>query len=328
METVALRCAGCGGQWTVTARADGTMPASSRCPRKQGGCGKLRKVPRAAGRATAATVPAPGWDPPSVPRQPRPCDGPCPHCGAHEVYAEARGTVRACLACRRKVIPPGVLAPYERGTEVTRAAKSQRERDLEALALAGRKGVMLGELRNLADDGRLDDASAMKVEWFAEQVKTAANGGRLDDLAGLFAAERIRPRGSFQRPVAITAGYDGEDEEYDEDDEDDEDQADDEAAPISGPAAAAVLATPAGSAALRERATWADAFAAHGWRLAPLRGDSACQVVERGGQRCAEEIGGHPPVSDGLTRDGWTCSGHYYALAETSVSINRARGLT
>ena len=52
------------------------------------------------------------------------------------VYTEPRGTTRACLGCGKRITPPGVLAPYERGAGAARAAKSQRERDyIEALAV-------------------------------------------------------------------------------------------------------------------------------------------------------------------------------------------------
>src|SRR5215469_8493639 len=177
MGNARLTCLECGNQWDVRPRADGSMPITARCPKTRGGCGKLRKVPRVMHSGTAGHEPA-TWNPPSDPRQPRPTVEPCPDCGEARVYASARGTIRVCVACRRRVTPRGVLAPYERGTEVTRAAKSQRERDLEALDLAGRKGIMLDQLHGLADDDRLDRASVLKLEWFAEQVKTAASGAR------------------------------------------------------------------------------------------------------------------------------------------------------
>jgi hypothetical protein len=297
VAAVTVKCAGCGKRWEVPPKPDGSMPQTARCPRAQGGCGKLRKVPArvtAPERAAAAPSPAATWDPQSEPRKHRKCDEPCPHCGAQKVYADQRGIARVCMACGRKVTPPGVLAPYERGAEVTRAAKSQRERDLEALGLAGRKGLMLGELRRLAADDRLDDASVMKVEWFAEQVKAAASGARLDDLADLFAAERIKPRGWFQRPVAITAGY------AEDDDEDDEDQDDEPAA----------LATPAAIAAQQHRAqpkrmTWAEAIAACGWRLSATIG--GCQIVNEQSRLCGQETAHHIGI-------GWICATHYGTL--------------
>lgn len=317
---VTARCQ-CGQSWQVAPRADGTLPATARCAIGSGGCGRPVKVPRA---AAPAAVPATAWDPPSEPRKHYLCAEPCPHCGQPRVHAEPRGTRRVCLACQTRVTPPGVLAPYERGAEVTRAAKSQRERDLEALTLAGRKGVMLGQLHGVAADERLDAAAVLEVEWFAEQVKAAETGARLDELAALYAEAGIGPRRWWQaRPAPLTAGYPGEDDDgvvdgyvvYD----DDEDRGD-EPAPL--PAGRAAIAAPP------RRATWADAFAAHAWRLAPGRSDEACQLTEHDGQRCAEQIGGHTPVTDGLTRDGSVCSGHYYALAETIISINRARGIT
>jgi hypothetical protein len=81
------------------------------------------------------------------------------------------------------------------------------------LALAGRKGIMLGQLRALADDGRLGPASVLKVEWFAEQVKAAPGAARLDEMAALFGEAGIRPRRWWQpRPAALTVGYADEDD--------------------------------------------------------------------------------------------------------------------
>jgi hypothetical protein len=126
--------------------------------------------------------------------------------------------VRACLACSTRITPPGVLAPYRRdGQAPARQVKSQRESDLEALDLAGRKGVMLAQLRAVADDDRLHPESLPKIEWFAEQVKGAKTDARLDELAGLLGEAGIRRRRWWQgQPAAITAGYSDEDGEPDE----------------------------------------------------------------------------------------------------------------
>jgi hypothetical protein len=306
---VPMQCPACGMEWKVSPRPDGSMPITSRCPKARGGCGKLRKVPRAA-RAAVVTL----WDPPSGLRQPGQAAEPCPDCGG-PVKIDPRGITRWCPGCPVIVTPPRVLAPYERGTEITRAAKSQHERDLEALDLAGRKGIMLTQLRGLADDDRLDPAALPKVEWFAEQVKAAAGAGRLDELAVLFGEEGIKLRGWFRRPVSITTGYDDEeDEHYDE--EDDE--------------PAAMLAIPAavtGQQRAPVRATWADAFAAYGWRLAPPDHSLICPVITSEG-RCHEPSGGHPPVTDGIVHDGWPCDPHYGALGAACISINQRRGIT
>jgi hypothetical protein len=321
--TVAVRCPGCDTSWEVARRPDGTVPKTARCAQRRGGCGRTVKVPRRFPAPAAAVVAA--WEPPSEPRQPRPTGEPCPHCGEAKVYAEPRGTVRVCFGCGKRVTPLGVLAPYERGAGVERAAKSQRERDLEALDLAGRKGVMLGQLRDLAATDRLDPASVLKVEWFAEQVKAAAAGARLDELAALFGEAGIRPRRWWQgRAAAITAGYD--DEDTDEDgyagyaDEDDEDQADEHAA---------VLAMPESIAAHQHRAqplrmTWADAIAVCGWRIAPTHG--ACQVIDEDGHHCAGPTSA-PGIPDGRGGHAWLCQPHYGTLGALIIETNRSRGV-
>lgn len=307
-DTVTVRCPDCSRTWEVARRADGTFPAAARCAVRDGGCGRISvKVPR---RTPAPKdIPAPAadveWNPPSEPRGYLLLDEPYPHCGKSKVYASPRGTARVCLGCGKRVTPPGVLAPYERGTEVTRAAKSQRERDLEALGLAGRKGVMLGELRRLAADDRLDDASVMKAEWFAEQVKAAANGARLDELAGLFTAEHIRPRGWLQRPVSITAGY-AEDGEPGEDD----------GGQAAGPAR--LHAVPDSTPAPPRPMTWTEAVSACGWRLSPTGG--GCQVIDELGQHCAAETTS-PAIPNGRGGSAWLCGSHYGTLG---AAINDA----
>jgi len=101
-----------------------------------------------------------------------------------------------------------------------RQVKSQRERDIEAIGLAQHKGVMLAQLAGLADDDRIDPASAPIIEWFREQVKNVAGGGRLAELAALLRDSGIRRRRWWQgSPAAIGAGY--EDEDGEDDGEDD-----------------------------------------------------------------------------------------------------------
>lgn len=206
-----------------------------------------------------------------------------------------------------RVTPPAVLAPYRRdSTTAARQVKSQRERDLEALGLARRKGVMLAQLAALAADDRLDPASVPAVEWFREQVKGAASDGRLDELAALLPEAGIRRRRWWQgQPAALTAGYADEDDEPD----DDEDQADDVTPP----------ATPASIAAQQHQAqplhmTWADALAACGWRLVPTVG--GCQVVDLG-QLCAAE------TTNSIT-GGWVCRRHYLALCRVLYEARRS----
>lgn len=330
---IPMRCPRCGHKWNLPRRADGTYPQTAGCPKLRGGCGHVVKVPRYAhtGRRVAPPAPAAAgsgepaeWSPPSEPRGVYPVAEPCPHCGETKVYAEPRGTMRLCLGCKERVTPPGVLAPYARGAGVTRTAKSQRERDLEALDLAGRKGVMLGQLRDLAADERLDPASQLKVEWFAEQVKGAAGAARLDELAALFSEAGIRRRRFWQgRPAALTAGYAGEDSDDEDEDgdgdagdgyagyaDDDEDQADEPAA---------VLATPASITAQQHRAqpqrmTWAAAISACGWRLSPVTG--GCQITGQHGQPCGRDTTRH-------IGDGWVCGTHHAELAAMIAKHNR-----
>lgn len=315
---VALRCDQCGMTWDVLPKPDGTMPGGSRCPKNRGGCGKLRKLPVSA-RAGGA-LPAAGWEPTGGPRAAREVAEQCPEC-AGPLFASPRGTTRVCLSCSRRVTPAATLAPYERGESTGRQVKTQRETDLEALDLAGRKGVMLGQLRGLADGDRLDDGSRLKVEWFADEVRAARTAARLDDLAGLWAAARIRPRRWWQPQTAALDAADGyEDDEYvDEDD----DRQDDEPAAV-------VLATPASIAAQQlaahpQRMTWAEALAACGWRIAPAIG--SCQVIDEHGRHCEAGIAGTPPIIDALGRSAWLCQWHYGTLGGLIIKTNHARGV-
>lgn len=293
-EGAVLRCSGCGKSWTVAPREDGSFPQIARCPVQQGGCGKARRIPAAA-RATATWSPsAGGWNPPSEPRGFREIDGgTCSDCQA-AVEISPRGAALWCSGCGSAVTPPGVAAPYARGGPSARKVKSQRETDLEAIDLAGRKGVMLGQLRALAEGDRLDDASRLKVEWFADEVRAARTGGRLDSLAELWAEAGIRPRRWWQtQPAALDAG------DYDDDvDDEDERQGD-------GPAALILPAPVVGTApqplrAQPRRMAWHEAVAACGYRTAP-NVDALCQIIDDG-LRCGYEgtrhIGRDFPVGD------------------------------
>lgn len=228
--------------------------------------GKGRQ-PQSAQPALSARVPALIWEPPSEPRESYKTNEPCSGCGA-PLLAEPRGIWRACPTCKGLVIPPGVVAPYAAGTARQRQVKSQRERDLEALGLAERKGIMLAQLRAIAEDDRLDPASMPVVEWFREQVRDAASGGRLDELAALLPEAGIRRRRWWQgKPAAITAGYDdGEPGDYDDDDQADE--------------PTALCGVPASDGGHPRRMTWAEAVTASGWRLVPVRG--GCQLIADG----------------------------------------------
>lgn len=311
---VSLTCGSCGMAWDVRPRADGSWPGGARCPRDRGGCGTYRKIPAARSasttqvRATAAAAAA--WEPPSEPRRPRESADPCPRCGGI-THASPRGTVRVCLGCRTRVTPPAVLAPYQRdGTTAARAVKSQRERDLEALSLARRKGLMLGQLAALAADERLDPASLPVVEWFREQVKDAASDGRLDELAALLPEAGIRRRHWWHgQPAAITAGYP---------DEDDEDQADElAAAPLAAPAS---LAAQPGRAAV----DYAAELAAREWRWEP-HGAGLCQLIHM-----KPHGWDYVPPQECINRaehaipGGAVCGSCYYALNQPLV--RRGRG--
>jgi hypothetical protein len=167
--------------------------------------------PVRAAAVTAVQLPAAlTWDPPSP--QPELCQTrePCPGCGTG-LHGTPGGTLRFCLACEQQVTPPGVLAPYERGGEVARQVKSQRERDLDAVALAQHKGLMLAQLAQLAADKRLHPASIPFVDWYRDQVKDAGTRTRLDELADLAksAESGIHRRHWWQdEPAAIEAHAD------------------------------------------------------------------------------------------------------------------------
>lgn len=296
-----MDCCRCGAPIPTRAKPGNTI----RCK----ACGYAQRFRLPGQAAPIQPSAAAAWNPASEPRQLRPVAGPCPHCGEASVYAEPRGTIRACLGCRERVIPPGVLAPYERGAAVTRVAKSQRERDLEALDLAGRKGVMLGQLRALADGDQLDPAAALKVEWFADQVKAAASGARLDELAALFGEAGIRPRRWWQRPAAaLTAGYDDGDTEdgyaeYGDDDQDGE-------LPAVPPALRASGVVP--------EMTPDAALGRLGWRLAAPSG--GCQVIEHGVACGAEQRFSFQTAGGVLA---WICAVHNNQLTGLISRSNR-----
>jgi hypothetical protein len=232
------------------------------------------------------------------------------------VRIEPRGTRRVCGGCRRLVTPPGVLAPYQRGPDAARAARSQRERDDDAKRTAMLAGEFLRRVTALRDDPKIHPRSADLLGWYQEEItdaRRASDAGRLAELAAEFEVDQAdrafrRLRWWQGEPAPVAAGHLADD---DDEWEDDDGQGDEAAAP----------------AAIAARATWAEAFAARGWRLTPWDGQEACQVAGDAG-RCRQPAGGHPPVTDGLTPDGWTCTGHYEALNATCQAINRDRGFT
>lgn len=296
---VTLQCPDCGLSWHVPPKPDGSMPAGARCPKARGGCGKLRKIPRAAITVPAA-APGSGWDPPSAPRPERDAAEPCPDCGG-VVKTDRRGITRWCPACPVLVTPPGVLAPYERGAGVTRAARSQRDRDDDAKKTILIAGEFLRQVRAMLDDPKIHPASADLLTWYEEEISDARkdrDGRRLAELAREFADDRetgaFRRQHWWQGEPAALAGLD------DEDDEEDDGQ--------GGEPAAVVLAAPVSNVqqpAQPRWMTWAEARAACGWRMSPVVG--GCQIIDERGQRCGAETRHY-------IGDGWVCDPHHATL--------------
>lgn len=317
---VTLQCAACGLSWTVFPKPDGTLPGGARCPKARGGCGKLRKIGRT---AVPAAAPAAGWNPPSAPRPERDAAEPCGKCGS-AVKTDRRGITRWCPACNMLITPPGVLAPYERGSDVTRAARSQRERDDDAKKTVLIAGEFLRRVRGMLDDPKIHSASADLLGWYDEEITEARrsrDGRRLAELADEFTADR--EAGAFRRlhwwqgqPAALEATHEGDDYEDDDDGQDDE-------------PAAVTLATPASTAAQPQPAqprkmTWAEALAACGWRIASATG--TCQVIDEHGRHC-EAGTGSPPITDQIGRHAWLCQWHYGTLGAAIIETNRSRGV-
>lgn len=200
-----------------------------RCP----SCKTPNYIPKTA-RATAEVIPlraddrAPAWDPAPVHVvELEDADADCPDCGTPLVWSPG-GTLHYCETCEAPVFPAALLPDVD--AEDPRRVPTRTERDLAAIALAQRKGVMLAQLDRLADDDRLDPASLPVVEWFRDEVKAAATGGRLDELAALLPQAGIRRRHWWHgRPALDPAGYlddedDGDDLDEDQADEDDADE--------------------------------------------------------------------------------------------------------
>jgi hypothetical protein len=170
----------------------------------------------------AANDPAPTWDPPGEPRKPYQTTEPCPWCEG-PLHATPCGTWRVCLACKHRVTPRGVKAPYEHGTQGARQVKNQRERDQEAKALAAARGKLKADLSRMLDDDKLTPESRGLLEWYVAEVGHAPTMARLDDLTEQSKGEKIRHQHFWQgQPEALGApDYDDEDQDEDYDDTDD-----------------------------------------------------------------------------------------------------------
>jgi len=319
-----MTCRACGKSWIAGLKPDGTMPKGARCPVRDGGCGTFAVVPKPrverprAWRPVLAEGPAVilTWDPPSEPRTARQSGDPCPGCGGGTL-ASPRGTVRACPACSTRVAPPGVLAPYQRdGAMAARQVRSQRERDLDAIGLARRKGVMLAQLDALAADDRLDPASMPVVEWFRAQVKDAAGDGRLDELAALLPEAGIRRRRWWHRqPAAITAGYADEDDEDDSGEDEGQDYEDQDYEDQDGSGMPAIRAAPA------RAADYAGAMSALGWQMTRQPG-GGCQI-DTGRGTCGSPWAEH--IATASWAGGFACSRHLAALRQVITSTDAER---
>lgn len=171
-----MRCGRCGEPIVTRAKPGNTV----RC-RKCGYAQRFRPHGDVAARGAGGVGVADGgavWDPPSTPRGTSEDRGPCPSCGGAVVVSPG-GTVWVCRGDCGKVAPSGVLAPHQRDTSPARQVRTQRERDLDALALAKSKGIMLAQLKMLAGDTRIDPVHLPAIEWFADEVRGATSQARL-----------------------------------------------------------------------------------------------------------------------------------------------------
>jgi hypothetical protein len=322
--TSARTCArdGCGN--TFTARRSDARYCSDSCRAAASRNRTERRTDSRPDRIAAGTAIEPHalltWQPATEPRGAWEVNEACPECDG-PLHTAGRATRRACLACEHSVVPPGVTAPHDRGGQDVRQVRSQRERDLAAITLSRRKGIMLVQLAELTADDRLHPESRPVVGWFADEVRDAATGARLDELAALVPDAGIRRVRWWQgNPPALEAEpYDGEDdgEGHAGDGDYEDDYADDQG--ITAPPRATsgqlarenfALARARPSSAARAL-TWPDAITACGWRLSPTVG--GCQIVEYSA-RCG--AGTAQYVASVTGAGGWVCSRHYAALCQ------------
>lgn len=270
-----------------------------------------RRTDRAPAVSASRTEAALTWEPVTAPRRAYVTAEPCPECGTM-LLAEPQGTWRACPQCKHAVVPAAVLAPYAGGQEGSeRRVVSQRERDLAAIALERRRGLMLAQLAALADDSRLHPESAGVVDWLASEVRTAKSETRLDELAELAAdpAAGIRRRRWWHSELpAIETTYADDDQDYDDDDDDDQDY-DDEPAPVR--ASVPVVSSP-------RELTAASAAGMLGFRLSPVVG--GCQIIDQ------DELCGAETRFMIATRTGgpaWICIAHNEAIGRLITRHDR-----
>ncbi len=249
---------GCGHSWESPAAPGSTI----RCPN----CGKGARMPadRPRTAAQARGVGAAGdddglataWEAEGPPARWLDCLGPeagqnCGTCGSPMRWTGAH-TAIACPGHDTATwsISPGVrdrsaanAAALDKRANRTAATiadpAAERARragtDRAAIELAQRKGIMLRQLAELADDKRLHPDSLPIVEWFEREARAATTDERLDALADLLPESGIRRRHWWQgAPEALDPWDDQADDEYPEplgdDDQDDDD-------PDSGPLA-------------------------------------------------------------------------------------------
>jgi hypothetical protein len=272
------------------------------------------------------------WDPPVQARIERLTSDGCPECGA-AMIASPQATLRLCNPCGALRPPPGVLAPYARGSEVTRAARSQRERDDDAKRTVLQAGEFLRSVAELLADPKIHAASGDLLRWYQEEVTDARNkrdGRRLAELADEFADDHAAH--AFRRahwwqgePAALPAAAvdEGDDEDQDYDEDYDEDQDYDEVRDLEH-------AAPASRAAPSQPMMWAEALAVCGWRIAVSSisgGNQMCQVIDEHGQQCRMPAV-HGIQYDALGRHAWLCPGHHDPLGGLIIETNQARGIS
>lgn len=271
--STAVLCKSCGAGISTTVRGN-----SVRCP----ACRASNYVPKV---STDAPIPQAlpvelvplAWDPVSTPAAPESAAEPCPVCGEALVW-EPAGTLLFCRDCDA-VVFPAELEPAREDAADPRRVSSQAERDGQALEVAERRAVVVAAVRQVLGEQNLTPATRGRLEWFAEQLARAETMSRLQDLAQLLAAERIRRTGWFARDAPNPVGRlraevdaDEEDDDYAEYDVDQDDTDQDDPGPLS--AGQGLLALPAGQSG---RDPLAEVHA-RGWTINRSAPYEECQI--------------------------------------------------